>query len=30
MYINLPVHAIVRLPHPRSRESQGQDIYIYI
>ena len=33
MYTNLPVNAIVRLPHPRSGDSQGQEtffIYIYI
>ena len=25
MYTNLPVNVIVRLPHPRSRDSQGQE-----
>ena len=36
IYTNLPVNAIVRLPHPRSGDSQGQEtilapyIYIYI
>ena len=27
MYTNLPVNAIVRLPHPRSGDSQGQDTF---
>ena len=34
IYTNLPVNAIVRLPHPRSGDSQGQETilppYIYI
>ena len=30
IHTNLPVNAIVRLPHPWSGDSQGQDIYIYI
>ena len=25
IYTNLPVNAIVRLPHPRSVDSQGQE-----
>ena len=34
IYTNLPVNAIVRLPHPQSGDSQGQetflaDIHIY-
>ena len=28
MYTNLPVNTIVRLPHPRSRESQGQETFL--
>ena len=27
MYINLPVNAIVRLPHPWSGDSQGQETF---
>ena len=30
IYINLPVNAIVRLPHPRSGDSQGHSLYILI
>ena len=38
IYKNLPVNAIVRVPHPRSGDSQGQEtflapslaLYIYI
>ena len=30
IYINLPVDVIVRLPHPRSGDSQGQETFIYI
>ena len=26
IYTNLPVNAIVRLPHPQSGDSQGQEI----
>ena len=28
IYTNLPVNAIVRLPHPRSRDSQGQETFL--
>ena len=28
MCINLPVNTIVRLPHPRSRDSQGQETFL--
>ena len=28
MYANLPVNAIVRLPHPRSGDSQGQETFL--
>ena len=28
IYTNLPVDAIVRLPHPRSRDSQGQETFL--
>ena len=28
IYSNLPVNAIVRLPHPRSRDSQGQETFL--
>ena len=27
-YINLPVNVIVRLPHPRSGDSHGQEIFL--
>ena len=27
IYINLPVNVIVRLPHPRSRDSQGHETF---
>ena len=27
-YTNLPVNAIVRLPHPRSGDSQGQETFL--
>ena len=27
IYTNLPVNAIVRLPHPRSRDSQKQETF---
>ena len=27
-YTNLPVNAMVRLPHPRSRGSQGQEMFL--
>ena len=27
IYINLPVNVIVRLPHPRSGDSQGQESF---
>ena len=27
IYTNLPVNAIVRLPHPRSGDSQGQETF---
>ena len=30
IYTNLPVNLIVRLPHPRSRDSQSQETYINI
>ena len=28
IYTNLPVNAIVRLPHPRSVDSQGQETFL--
>ena len=28
MYTNLPVNAIVRLPHPWSEDSQGQEMFL--
>ena len=28
IYTNLPVNAIVGLPHPRSRDSQGQETFL--
>ena len=28
MYTNLPVNSIVRLPHPRSGDSQGQETFL--
>ena len=28
IYINLPVNAIVRLPHPWSRSIQGQETFL--
>ena len=28
IYINLPVNAIVRLPHPWSGDSQGQETFL--
>ena len=28
IYTNLPVNAIVRLPHPRSGNSQGQETFL--
>ena len=28
IYINLPVNATVRLPHPQSRDSQGQETFL--
>ena len=28
MYTNLPVNAIVRLPHPRSGDSRGQETFL--
>ena len=28
IYTNLPVSAIVRLPHPRSRDSHGQETFL--
>ena len=28
MYTNLPVNAILRLPHPRSRDSQGKETFL--
>ena len=28
IHTNLPVNAIVRLPHPRSRDSQGQETFL--
>ena len=28
MYTNLPVNTIVRLPHPRSGDSQGQETFL--
>ena len=28
MYANLPVNVIVRLPHPRSTDSQGQETFL--
>ena len=28
IYINLPVNSIVRLPHPQSRDSQGQEKFL--
>ena len=28
IYANLPVNVIVRLPHPRSRDSQGQETFL--
>ena len=28
IYTNLPVSAIVRLPHPRSGDSQGQETFL--
>ena len=28
IYTNLPVDAIVRLPHPRSGDSQGQETFL--
>ena len=30
IHINLPVNTIVRLPHPRSGDSQGHSLYILI
>ena len=28
IYTNLPVNAIVRLPHPWNRDSQGQETFL--
>ena len=28
IYTNLPVNAIVRIPHPRSGDSQGQETFL--
>ena len=28
MYANKPVNVIVRLPHPRSADSQGQETFL--
>ena len=28
IYTNLPVNAIVRLPHPQSGDSQGQETFL--
>ena len=28
MHTNLPVHAIVKLPHPRSEDNQGQETFL--
>ena len=28
IYTNLPVNAIVRLPHPRSGDSQGEETFL--
>ena len=28
IYTNLPVNVIARLPHPRSRDSQGQETFL--
>ena len=28
IYTNLPVNAIVRLPHPRNGDSQGQEMFL--
>ena len=28
LYTNLPVNVIVRLPHPRSGDSQGQETFL--
>ena len=28
IYANLPVNVIVRLPHPRSGDSQGQEMFL--
>ena len=28
IYTNLPVNAIVRLPHPRSEDIQGQETFL--
>ena len=28
IYTNLPVNVIVRLPHPRSGDSQGQETFL--
>ena len=28
LYTNLPVKVIIRLPHPRSRDSQGQETFL--
>ena len=28
IYANLPVNVIFRLPHPRSRDSQGQETFL--
>ena len=28
IYTNLPVNAIIRLPHPRSGDTQGQETFL--
>ena len=28
MYVNIPVNAIVRLPHPRRGDSRGQEMFL--
>ena len=28
IYTDLPVNAIIRLPHPRSGDSQGQEMFL--
>ena len=28
IYANLPVNVMVRLPHPQSRDSQGQEMFL--